>query len=164
MVERTEAAQDRFEVLRGQAINAYCQLEQAQLHVLARLLDVDLLKASIVMAVMHSALARRALITNLVEQFCDDKTIGTFKKLSKQIETIDIARNKLIHWMEVIELEPDETFDLETNIYLTEHPKLAGDRKFFAQDIVSFTQTAFVLSRDLFQIELSLKDPQHPAG
>lgn len=164
MGNRIEDAQDRFEVLRGQAINAYCQLEQAQVHLLSRLLDVSVLKASIVMSVMHSALARRALITSLVEQFCDAETIASIKRLSKRTEDIDKARNKLIHWMEVLDLTPEEHFDPDRNIYLAEHPNLAGGRKFFARDIVSFTQTASVLSRDLFQIELFLKDHQHPTA
>lgn len=164
MVNHHSDTFDKFAILRVQAINAYGQLEQAQLSLFAALLGADMIKAATVLAAMQNARSRHIVIQDLLRISQGDKYKKFYAKLQTELSKLDGERNKIVHWMEMGAIIGGGEFNPERDIFLAEHPNLFGLRKVHASDLRSFVNRTHFYSRLVFKFAEHLQRPNIPVA
>lgn len=97
--EGSSRADDRelFNLLTGEAIRSWVQLEGTLWMIAASLLRVDQFRARIVMAFMSNGRAQRELLSNLARTYLDQELASKLQGYLKRISSLSRARNLLAH-------------------------------------------------------------------
>jgi hypothetical protein len=93
---------------RGKAIQGYAQLESALCHLLVALSGMTLSAAATVFYKIISTNARNAMLEKLLHQKCSTSYNPFWNGYIRELRTIDLQRNEIVHWLAAAYLCPGD--------------------------------------------------------
>lgn len=157
---RQSAARD-FAVVRANALNEYAIFESHLALLFEVLLGAEPRRAFAVFASVMNARARMRMIQRLLSLSHEEKYNTFFNSVSNISEGLEKRRNRTAHWMAVSSHTGGVKFDKEKHMYLSEHPDVFSDRKFYRHEIKSLRKEVRFIGFLIFYFAIFLR---HPGG
>jgi len=112
------ADEDEFWAIRGKAVQAYANVEQALCRIFAEISGTDLNVAGVIFFKITSAQARAGIMEKLLKKKYGTKFNLFRNSFITQLRQIDTERNEIVHWNVINHVSQNDTGDTVVEIVL----------------------------------------------
>lgn len=124
-----------FDAARIRAIEAYGHLEAHQAMMLHKICGLDFRAAKSIVSRVSSTRSRYAIISDLISRSNPEIAEKYWKKIKTRLTSMDDRRNRIVHWVAVVDGDADRKFLLDPR-------KLPSQAGMDTAEILAFTQEA----------------------